>query len=150
MNASTSHGNTEPLQTMPTLRATAHPSPHANGSSQHLPTGPAHLDADELEDEFAYGLQRHAQPLRYHLDRGDDAAPASALGITFTLNGQRRRISLWNPLQGRTRRRIPSGGGVGARRRASKRAFLKRVGMDLVYIMWPATVLWLGLKWWLS
>ncbi|EJF65107.1 hypothetical protein DICSQDRAFT_98647 [Dichomitus squalens LYAD-421 SS1] len=149
LSARTSNGDAEPLQTTPTLRATAHSDPDAGGSSQHLPTGPTHIEADELEDDFAYGLQRHAQPLRYKIDRGDEplGVVSDGLGITFTLNGQRRRISLWNPLKWRQRRRIPSGGGVGARRRSGKRAFLKRVVMDLGYIVWPAALLWLGLRW---
>ncbi|KAI1796436.1 hypothetical protein LXA43DRAFT_969904 [Ganoderma leucocontextum] len=147
----------------PTFRATAYP--HANGCVHHLPTGPAHIDADELEDEFAYGQRL---PLRYKLDRADDDdadyddapgspyhssfpfpsapfAPSDGVGFSFTLNGRRRRISLWNPLYWTGRRGAGTGGFAGRRR--SKLAYLKRVGMDLGYILWPAVLLWLGLRW---
>lgn len=148
----------------PTFRATAYL--HANGSTvHHIPTGPAHLDVDELEDEFAYGQQL---PPRYKLDCADDDldaapgsphrsafsmssapfAPSDGVGFSFTLNGRRRRVSLWNPSYWWSRRQVAgaSTGGFAGRRR-SKRAFLKRVGMDLGYILWPAVLFWVVLRW---
>ena len=114
------------LPATPTFRATAIPrTPSASSSTagglalQHaqLPTGPAHLDADELEDEFAYG---QGLPPRYKIehvddDRDDDHdaptspyrsafsfssapfAPSDGVGFSFTLNGRRRRVALWGP-----------------------------------------------------
>ena len=165
-------GEDRGLVPTPTLRATAHSHANTNGCMHHLPTGPAHIDADELEDEFAYGQQL---PLRYKLDRVDDPhdgddgddfprspynpsfsissapfAPSDGVGFSFTLNGRRRRITLWSPpcwwLTSRRRAAGAGTGGFGGRRR-SRRAFLKRVGMDLGYILWPAVLLWLVLRW---
>ena len=158
----------------PTFRATAYPhSENANGCLHHLPTEPAHLDADELEDEFAYGQRL---PPRYKIEQVDDDhdpehdldvpgspyrpafafssapfAPSDGLGFSFTLNGRRRRVSLWNPLRwwSKARYRCAGTGGFASRKR-SKRAFLKRVGMDLGYILWPAVLLWVMLRWMVS
>ncbi|PIL34188.1 hypothetical protein GSI_03899 [Ganoderma sinense ZZ0214-1] len=153
----------------PTFRATAYPhSENANGSLHHLPNGPAHLDVDELEDEFAYGQRL---PPRYKIEHVDDDrdvdhdldvssspyrsafsfssapfVPSDGVGFSFTLNGRRRRVSLWSPSHWWSRGRSAGTSGFASRRR-SKRAFLKRVGMDLGYILWPAVLLWVMLRW---
>ena len=116
------------LPSTPTFRATAIPRSPSGSSAgpsifaaaqQHLPTGPAHLDADELgiEDDFpAYDAARRPA-FRVKLDRGDDApyayhdddddgppyhdgddADGDELAFTFTLSGRRRRIAFWVPL----------------------------------------------------
>ncbi len=106
--------------------------------------GPAHLDVDELDDEFAYARYDQRQPLRVKLERGDaDGGPADTdeFAFTFTLYGRRRRISLWIPLLSRSGRATFSG------RRRGKRAFAKRVAKDLVYTLWPAVLLWIVLAW---
>lgn len=140
----------------PTFRATAIPRTDDDGYTNQLPTGPAHIDVDDLDDdEFAYGQYSQRQPLRVKVDRPGDLSPdsdssASAvdeLAFTFTLYGRRRRISFWIPLfTGRGQARSAS---LGLRRR-STRAFVKRIGMDLWYVMWPAVLLWLALAWLVS
>ncbi|TFK94581.1 hypothetical protein K466DRAFT_657614 [Polyporus arcularius HHB13444] len=135
------------LPSTPTFRATAIPRTDDDGLPQHLPMGPAHLDVDELDDEFAYARYDQRQPLRVKLERGDaDGGPADTdeFAFTFTLYGRRRRISLWIPLLSRSGRATFSG------RRRGKWAFAKRVAKDLVYTMWPAVLLWAVLAWLVS
>ena len=146
----------------PTFRATAIPRTDADGHAHQLPTGPAHIDVDELDDmDFAYAQyeQRRPLPLRVKLDssRGDVSPSGSGsdvstsavdeLAFEFTLYGRRRRISLWIPLLAGRGRAHSSALGV---RRRSTRAFVKRVGMDLAYVLWPAAVFWFVLAWLVS
>ncbi|RPD78258.1 hypothetical protein L226DRAFT_457028 [Lentinus tigrinus ALCF2SS1-7] len=134
------------LPTAPTFRATTIPRTDDDGHPQHLPTGPAHLDVDELDNEFAYARYDQQQPFRVKLERDGDegAVDADEFAFTFTLYGRRRRISLWIPLLSKSGRATLTG------RRRSKRAFAKRVVKDLAYIMWPAVVLWVVLVWLVS
>ncbi|KAI0743816.1 hypothetical protein C8Q80DRAFT_861563 [Daedaleopsis nitida] len=106
----------------PTFRATAIPHIDDDGHAHRLPTGPAHLDADELdEDEYGY-YHGQRQPLRVKLDRADsygggdvtpssDASAVDELAFTFTLYGRRRRIAFWVPLSGFTGKLRGGGGG---------------------------------------
>ena len=161
ISRSTSHSNVTALggdsqhlrlPATPTFRATAIPRTDDDGFPQHLPTGPAHLDVDELDDEFAYARYDQHQPLRVKLERAGAAAAdegpvdADEFAFTFTLYGRRRRISLWIPLLSRSGRATLTRTG----RRRSKRAFVKRVVKDLAYTLWPATLLWVVLAWLVS
>ena len=87
------------------------------------------------------------------------ALDGDEFAFTFTLNGRRRRIAFWLPLLRSSSASGGSGGARaltgGARRRAAAAAarrrppgrasFAKRIALDLVYILWPAVVLWVGL-----
>ncbi|KAI0356197.1 hypothetical protein OH77DRAFT_1495559 [Trametes cingulata] len=73
---------------------------------------------------------------------GADAKPA--FEFTFTMGGQRRRVSVPS-LVPRGWRRGGAAGGMGGK--GGKRALVRRLVMDLVYIAWPGVVLWVWCAW---
>ncbi|KAI0829648.1 hypothetical protein BC628DRAFT_1532287 [Trametes gibbosa] len=91
-----------------------------------------------------------------HAEGGEGRAGRAAppLAFTFSLGGVRRRISVANLLPRWVVRRRPSlrerAAAAGWPRRGRKRAFVRRVGLDLGYIVWPAGVLWVVCAWWLT
>lgn len=156
---------TSTFPTTPTFRATTLPRADHEPS---LPTGPAQLEVDELDEDedFAYARYDQRAPLRVKLTRHTHGADSDLedfsdsmggggmdeLAFTFTLYGRRRRVSLWIPLLTGWGRTGPATrlGGYGGARRWTKRAFVRRVGMDLLYVLWPAMGLWLAMAWWMS
>ncbi|KAI8975796.1 hypothetical protein BD414DRAFT_423665 [Trametes punicea] len=138
----------------PTFRATTHSRANSGISLSPALFPPRTIvidatEADEHHDEFACG--RHDPRRLSRAERGFDedveVDTASKLGFTFDLGGQRRRVSFEALLpQWAARMRLPAGA-CGLRKAGSKRAFALRVAMDLVYISWPAVLLWSVFAW---
>ncbi|CDO69310.1 hypothetical protein BN946_scf184976.g29 [Trametes cinnabarina] len=141
----------------PTFRATTHvrECSDASPSSGPAPFSPGLVvfDAsDENEhDEFAHG--RHDPRRLSRAERGanadvdvDVAGALSKLSFTFTLGGQRRRISFGSVVPGWARAGLPDRP-VAYGRAGSKRGFALRVAMDLMFVAWPAVLLWVLCAW---
>ncbi|KAI0373402.1 hypothetical protein BV20DRAFT_962538 [Pilatotrama ljubarskyi] len=141
---------------------------------------------DHVHDEFARG--RHDPRRLSRAERGfpfdfahfgggaddvadpvdaDAEAPKPGFEYTFTMGGQRRRVSVpslvprWarsfgSGAQSSGRDGVRRGVGVGLRRPgvggaggtgAGKRAFARRLAMDLVYVAWPGVLFWGWCAW---
>ncbi|KAJ2966781.1 hypothetical protein NUW54_g13706 [Trametes sanguinea] len=112
------------------------------------------FDAEEDgdHDEFAHG--RHDPRRLSRAERGADgdadvdlAGMLPKLGFTFTLGGQRRRVSFGFLVPRWATRTILPEGPVGLGRAGGRYAFALRIFMDLVYIAWPAVLLWVLCAW---
>ncbi|OSD03992.1 hypothetical protein PYCCODRAFT_1451328 [Trametes coccinea BRFM310] len=141
----------------PTFRATTHVREASDNMLGPAPFSPRLVVFDAREDgehdEFAHG--RHDPRRLSRAERGadgdadvDPAGMLSNLGFTFTLGGQRRRVSFGSllPRSWATRAGLPDAP-VGFGKAGGKRAFALRVFMDLVYIAWPAVLVWVLCAW---
>ncbi|KAI0645411.1 hypothetical protein C8Q79DRAFT_1119160 [Trametes meyenii] len=129
---------------------------------------PVPVDHDEHDhDEFARGLHdprrlSRAQRGFNGSGSGEDELGSAAFTLTFTLGGQRRRVSfgalvpgwaarLWGvgdarqDQRPRPRLRRTAAGAMGG-----KRALARRAALDLGYVAWPAVLLWAFFTWRLS
>ncbi|KAI0334967.1 hypothetical protein GY45DRAFT_967086 [Cubamyces sp. BRFM 1775] len=144
----------------PTFRATTHvrdDSASGNGLSS-LPPQLLVFDASEADDHDEFARGRHDPRRLSRAERGFDGdrdrdlgGDLTRFGFTFTLGGQRRRVSFAAlvPRWLRTARAsLPLGDdAVGSRRTGGKWTFARRVGLDLGYIAWPALLLWSACAW---
>ncbi|KAI0655920.1 hypothetical protein C8Q70DRAFT_922790 [Cubamyces menziesii] len=145
----------------PTFRATTHVRDEDAASGNGLSSLPPQLvvfDAAEADDHDEFARGRHDPRRLSRAERGFDGDRDRAVdgdltrfGFTFTLGGQRRRVSFAAlvPQWMRAARTSLQLGedAVSARRAGGKWAFARRVGLDLGYIAWPALLLWSACAW---